>query len=181
MFTVLVGSVRGPLVGLRQRGLEQRLPALSARVSTVRLVKSSLMGLYSRPNPAKQQWSREGWRAGPARDAVLDDLAAAAASAHPEALRLLGDYVGGDAGITLTLLACDAGYDCAPDALWVVEYCQLSWTVCGIDADGREALLASLPPYEANEIGERVADLRGGTAAEFRRFLGAALAPDDGR
>jgi hypothetical protein len=127
-----------------------------------------------------RMWSREGWRGGPARDAVLDDLAAAAASGHPEALRLLGDYVGGDAGIALTLLACEAGYDCAPDALWVVEYCQLSWTVCGIEADGSEALLASLPSYRANEIAARVAGLRGGSAAVFRRFLGAALAPGDG-
>ena len=124
-----------------------------------------------------RMWSREGWRTGPTRDAVLDDLAAAAASGHPEALRLLGDYVGGDAGIVLTLLACEAGYDCAPDALWVVEYCQLSWTVCGIDADGSEALLASLPTYAANAIGERVTGLRDGSEAAYRRFLGAALAP----
>jgi hypothetical protein len=127
-----------------------------------------------------RMWSREAWRGGPARDAVLDDLAQAAASGHPEALRLLGDYVGGDAGIALTLLACEAGYDCAPDALWVIEYCQLAWTVCGIEADGSEALLASLPTYEANEIGARVAALRGGSAAAFRRFLSAALAPEGG-
>lgn len=127
-----------------------------------------------------RMWSREGWRGGPARDAVLDDLATAAASGHPEALRLLGDYVGGDAGIALALLACDAGYDCAPDALWVIEYCQLSWTVCGIEADGREALLASLPSYRANAIGEQVTGLRDGSAGAYRRFLGAALAPGDG-
>ena len=146
--------------------------------------EAMLRGAAAAGHPAARvelrMWSRDGWRAGSARDAVLDDLAAAAASGHPEALRLLGDYVGGDAGITLTLLACDAGYDCAPDALWVIEYCQLSWTVCGLDADGSEALLASLPPYEANAIGERVAGLRGGSVSAFRRFLGAALAPGNG-
>lgn len=45
ILTALVGSVRGPLVDLRQLGLEQRLPALSAIVSIVAFVKLSLLEL----------------------------------------------------------------------------------------------------------------------------------------
>jgi hypothetical protein len=122
-----------------------------------------------------RMWAAEGWRDGAGRDAVLDELADAAASGHPEALRKLGEYLGGDAGAVLTLLACRSGYDCAPDADWVVEFCQFGWAVCGIEADGPEALLGSLPGYRAREVEEQAAALRGGTAASFRPFLATAL------
>jgi TPR repeat protein len=124
-----------------------------------------------------RMWVADGWRDGPGRDAVLDQLAGAAASGHPEALRKLGEYLGGDAGVALTVLACEAGYDCGADADWGVEFCQFGWAVCGIEADGPEALLGSLPGYRAREVRERVATLRDGTAAVFRPFLDAALGP----
>ena len=120
-------------------------------------------------------WTIRSWRQGPLREPVLDDLAAAAATRHPEALRRLGDHVGGEPGIALTVLACENGLDCAPDAYWVMAYCEFPWTVCRIGASGPELLLSSLPTYSAYAVESQTDTLRDASTEGWREFFETTL------
>jgi len=120
-------------------------------------------------------WTVRAWREGPLREPVLDDLAAAAATRHPEALRRLGDHVGGEPGIALTVLACENGLDCASDAYWVMAYCEFPWTVCRIGASGPELLLSSLPTYSAYAVEAQTDKLRDASAEGWREFFETTL------
>ena len=47
IFAALLGSLRGPLVGLRQFGFEQHMPDLLASTSLILVVKSSRISYQS--------------------------------------------------------------------------------------------------------------------------------------